>query len=86
MASEGAIVMGMREKEVLPTPPTRAGKAAGDEGGDVCEMLLTELRARRQRLADLLALVHREAERSEAPRVPAHRHSRRGRSRMARTA
>ena len=78
--------MRMREEQGIPAAPIREANPAGDEAVDLCEMLVTELRARRQRLADLLALVRHEAERSEMPRVRAHRHSRRPSSRMTRTA
>ena len=47
---------------------------AGDEGGDVCELLLAELRARRVRLRELLELVRMEVERR--PAVSARVHSR----------
>ena len=57
--------------------PTAAAKQASDEAVDVGEMLIAELRARRERLRDLLALVRQELERVPARRSSARTHSRR---------
>jgi hypothetical protein len=51
---------------------------AGDEGGDVCELLLAELRARRVRLRELLELVRMEVERRPAAGVSVHSRARCG--------
>ena len=52
--------------------PRRQSSAdvAGDEGGDVCELVLAELQARRVRLRKLLHLLEVEAERLQATRPP----------------
>ena len=43
---------------------------AGDEGGDVCELVLAELQARRVRLRKLLHLLEVEVERLQATSAP----------------
>ena len=53
--------------------PRRQSSAdvAGDEGGDVCELVLAELQSRRVRLRKLLHLLEAEAQRVQATSAPA---------------
>ena len=48
------------------TRQPRRADAVCDEGGDVCELVLAELRARRVRLGKLLHLLQMEVERLPA--------------------
>jgi hypothetical protein len=48
----------------------RSADVASDEGGDVCELFLAEMRARRVRLRKLLQLVRIEVERLPATSAP----------------
>ena len=64
----------------------RGVNAASAEGVDVCELLLAELHARRERLQKLLHLVWVEAERLPSRRAPVQSHARCGSGRIKRTA
>jgi hypothetical protein len=50
---------------------SRSADVVCDEGGDVCELVLAELQARRVRLRNLLHLLQMEVERLQATSAPA---------------
>ena len=60
------------------TRQPRRADVASDEGGDVCELVLAELQARRVRLRKLLHLLQMEVERLQGTSAPVRRRTKCG--------
>ena len=57
------------QKPSLAPGKRRGAKTTGATQVDTCELLVAELRARRERLRDLLAMIQQEAGRDHAARA-----------------